>query len=205
LERPDQLEDVKGKEITFVWDCEDGDYSRETVISYGKKVIWREPCNYDCFARFNWIKEILKKKYGEQLWDIAPTFRTCINFGDLLFRDKELELKYQLPSRSLWRKELIGSPGFARAKPPTPPIVLKAREGIRERGSAYISFIDEPEMPSMFRNPFGNWSEGLPSSYVMESIFVRVTDSTERTALENEARAAATSLRSKPAKQDENS
>lgn len=110
LERPDQLEDVEGKEITFVWDCEDGDDDRKTVIRYGGKIIWSEPCNHDCFARFKSVKDVLKKKYGEQLWDVAPTLRACINLGDLIWRlwrdrEAELDLKYQLPFRSLWRKQ----------------------------------------------------------------------------------------------------
>ena len=105
LRQANQLVEIEGSDLIFVWDCEDGEFGRDTVIRYGNTVIWREPCHYDCFARFRSIAGMLENKYGDRLVELAPTVRTCINIGDLLHRDPELEAKYQLPSRDMWRKK----------------------------------------------------------------------------------------------------
>lgn len=72
LESPGELPDVEGDNLIFVWDQQKGD----TVISYGKEIIWREPAFYEGYSRFEEVAEILKKKYGAKLKDLTPAERS---------------------------------------------------------------------------------------------------------------------------------
>lgn len=74
LNSTDELPDVEGDSLVFVWDFIWDDY--QTIIRYGDKVIWREPAFYEGYERFAEVAEILKKKYGDRLKDLAPTQRS---------------------------------------------------------------------------------------------------------------------------------
>ena len=77
LESPEQLPEVEGEVLIFVWDLRRYEKNRfETLITYGKQVIWREPAFYEGYGRFAKVARILKKRYGDRLKDLVPTQRS---------------------------------------------------------------------------------------------------------------------------------
>ncbi len=86
LESPEQLPEIKGDVLIFVWDQQRDERGRDdTVITYGKQIIWREPAFYEGYGRFAQVARILKKRYGKRLRDLVPTERS-MNYlwGDYL-------------------------------------------------------------------------------------------------------------------------
>ena len=75
LKRPDQLPDIRGDNLIFVWDFEYAANDRDavnTIIKHEGKVIWREPAFYECYERFEEVAQILKSKYQTRLKDLVP-------------------------------------------------------------------------------------------------------------------------------------
>jgi hypothetical protein len=69
LHSPEQLPDIEGDALVFVWDQDEAD----SIITYGDKVIWREETGWDVYDRFEEIAVILQRKYGARLKDLVPT------------------------------------------------------------------------------------------------------------------------------------
>ncbi len=68
------LPDLAGESLTLTWDFEFAEDSTPiTVIKHGEREIWRELACYEGFRRYEEIVDILKKKYGPRLADVAPT------------------------------------------------------------------------------------------------------------------------------------
>jgi hypothetical protein len=72
LESPNQLPDIPEDNLIFVWDKQDDD----TLISFGNKVIWREPAFYEGYSRFEEVEIILKRKYDNRIKDLLPAERS---------------------------------------------------------------------------------------------------------------------------------
>jgi len=76
LKSPDQLPEIEGDELHFIWDSErDGD-DRFLVIRCDNDRIWREPEWWECWQRFNEIKILLRERYGERACSLVPTERS---------------------------------------------------------------------------------------------------------------------------------
>ncbi len=89
LESPEELPEVKGEVLIFVWDQHKYEKNRDdTVITYGKQVIWTEPAFYEGYDRFIEVAKILKKKYGDRFIDLIPAQRS----GNYLYGDRIMAL-----------------------------------------------------------------------------------------------------------------
>ncbi len=85
LESPEELPEVKGEVLIFVWDQHKYEKNRDdTVITYGKQVICTEPAFYEGYDRFIEVAEILKKRYGDRFIDLIPAERS----GNYLYGDR---------------------------------------------------------------------------------------------------------------------
>jgi hypothetical protein len=85
LKKADQLPDIASDSFKLVWDVEGSGLKEETLISFGRRCIWREPSSYENFQRFIEIAAILKKKYGRRLTDLVPTRQSKLSlYGDRL-------------------------------------------------------------------------------------------------------------------------
>src|SRR5262245_6893491 len=74
LKSPDQLPDLEEDTLHLTWDREIGtDRDSNIVIKLGERVLWREPEWYECWPRFNEIKDVLKAKYGHRFSSLTPT------------------------------------------------------------------------------------------------------------------------------------
>jgi hypothetical protein len=73
LKSADQLPDIAGDDLVFVWD-----QSREdlTLIRYGDRIVWKEPAYYEGYERFVEVVSILHEKYGSRIKDLVPTLRS---------------------------------------------------------------------------------------------------------------------------------
>ena len=72
LQSPDQLPDIDGDELVFVWDQIEPD----SLIRYGSLIVWREDTGWEVYDRFGEVADILKQKYGRRLIDMVPTLRS---------------------------------------------------------------------------------------------------------------------------------
>lgn len=90
LQSPEELPDLEGDVIVLVWDHLHAE--NNTVIRYGKKIVWREPAFYEGYVRFEEVAEILKRKYGDRLKDLAPAQRS-LNYlwGDVWSASRQVD------------------------------------------------------------------------------------------------------------------
>jgi len=72
LRSPDQLPDIDGDELFFVWD----QIETDSLIRFGNQIVWREETGWEVYDRFEEIAAILKQKYGRRLIDMVPTLRS---------------------------------------------------------------------------------------------------------------------------------
>ncbi len=74
LQNPDQLPELEGQWLEFVWDfvkdVGDEDYQ---IIRVRDVEVWRELAFFDNISRFNEIKALLKQKYGMRFRSLTPT------------------------------------------------------------------------------------------------------------------------------------
>lgn len=93
LQLPEQLPEVKGDNLIFVWDMRKDKRGREnTVISNGEQTIWQEPCFYEGIDRFAQVARILKRRYGDSLKDFVPTERSLMwLWGDDLYAIEKIQ------------------------------------------------------------------------------------------------------------------
>jgi hypothetical protein len=86
LKTPSQLPDIPVPAFALFWD-DDGREGEggDTVIRLGDLVVWREPCVYEGYWRFDEVAAILRTRYGAALQDLEPTLRTELYlYGDKL-------------------------------------------------------------------------------------------------------------------------
>lgn len=72
LHSPDQLPDIDGDELFFVWD----QIETDSLIRFGNQIVWREETGWEVYDRFEEIAALLKQKYGRRLIDMVPTLRS---------------------------------------------------------------------------------------------------------------------------------
>lgn len=73
LRSPDQLPDLRGERLEFLWDMTIGDGEKLTVIRLREREIWVEPGLWEGFGRFYEVKELLKQRYGDRFSSLTPT------------------------------------------------------------------------------------------------------------------------------------
>ncbi len=88
LRDPGQLPDLSPPDGVLTWDQPwplgpAGGPQSFIVVLAGRREIWRERAWFECHGRFAEVAEVLKRKYGASLRDLAPTERslTCL-YGD---------------------------------------------------------------------------------------------------------------------------
>jgi hypothetical protein len=86
LKSPNQLPEIPVSAFVLIWDDDGRERGGgDTVLRLGDLVVWREPCVYEGYWRFDEIAEILRAKYGTALQDLEPTPRTELYlYGDKL-------------------------------------------------------------------------------------------------------------------------
>ncbi len=91
LKSADQLPDLPGDVLEFIWDQEKEGEKNFTVIRLGGTLIWKEPAFYEGWPRFNQVKEIIKFRYGARFKSLKPTERSeLFLFGDDLESPKKI-------------------------------------------------------------------------------------------------------------------
>jgi hypothetical protein len=72
LHSPDQLPEIEGDSLIFVWDQEEA----ESLFWYGGLLVWQVWTGREVYDRYVEIVEILQMKYGRRLIDVTPTLRS---------------------------------------------------------------------------------------------------------------------------------
>lgn len=70
LRESEQLPEVEGDELHFVWDLDEGG---DLALRLGDQVLWREPVFYEDWPRFNEVRELLKRRYPGRFRSLKPT------------------------------------------------------------------------------------------------------------------------------------
>jgi hypothetical protein len=73
LQSVDQLPELKGDALEFLWDIEDAGGDTYQIIRLGETEVWRELAFFDSIPRFNEIKEFLRNRYGIRFKSLRPT------------------------------------------------------------------------------------------------------------------------------------
>ena len=68
LESPEQLPEIKGRKLVFIWDQEDAD----SIVKCGDTLVWRERTGWEVYPRFGEIAVILQRKYKARIKDLVP-------------------------------------------------------------------------------------------------------------------------------------
>lgn len=94
LKSPEELPDIEGDKLDFIFDAEnkpDDIWNEKSLIICNNKIIWQEPLLYECWLRFNQIREILIKKYGKSYHSFKPTSAAEFSlYGDDLAAPKKI-------------------------------------------------------------------------------------------------------------------
>jgi hypothetical protein len=91
LKSAQQLPDLEGETLELVWDYEEKEGDRFTVIRIRDRMIWSEPALWEGWARFNDIKAILKEKYGSRFRSLIPTSASKVYlYGDDLSAPRKI-------------------------------------------------------------------------------------------------------------------
>lgn len=69
LREPDQLPDIDGSSLDFIWDLVSSFY----VISYAGREVWREPAGWEDWHRYLEVEELFRRKYGPRLCSMKTT------------------------------------------------------------------------------------------------------------------------------------
>lgn len=95
LKSPDQLPELDGDELHFIWDSERSGDDRFVVIQCEEKTIWREPEWWECWQRFNEIKLLIRQRYGERACSLVPTERSLLYlYGDASAQRANLSFEF---------------------------------------------------------------------------------------------------------------
>ncbi len=88
LLRPSQLPEIELDHIVLIWDARylPEDHNEiEIIIRCGEREIYRGPGFWECYDYFISACKVLRKKYGDRLYDVIPTERTYFYlWGDRL-------------------------------------------------------------------------------------------------------------------------
>jgi hypothetical protein len=71
--RGDQLPELAGDGLEFIWDCTEMDGETYQIIQLGNAEIWRELAFFENIDRFNQVKELLRTKYGGRFKSLTPS------------------------------------------------------------------------------------------------------------------------------------
>jgi len=71
--RVDQLPDLAGDGLEFIWDFAEMDGESYQVIRLGDTRFWKELAFFENIDRFNEIKELLRRKYGARFKSLTPS------------------------------------------------------------------------------------------------------------------------------------
>jgi hypothetical protein len=83
LKRADQLPELPGKKLAFTWHLEQSDGEHWTLVMLGDTLVWRELAYWEGWERFNEVKAILKKGYGQRFQSLTPAPGSAMYlFGD---------------------------------------------------------------------------------------------------------------------------
>ncbi len=81
LHREDQLPDLEADHIVLFWD----EVGREILIRFGERVIYQGPGSWEYYGYFIDGCKVLRRKYGDRLYDVIPTERAFTSlWGDKL-------------------------------------------------------------------------------------------------------------------------
>jgi hypothetical protein len=69
----DQLPELQGESLEFIWDLADVDGESYQVIRQSGTELWRELAFFDHVPRFNEVKELLRQRYGNRFKVLKPT------------------------------------------------------------------------------------------------------------------------------------
>jgi hypothetical protein len=73
LKSPEQLPDLVGSELHFIWELQVGEDGDQVVqLKQGDRVIWSELAFFEDWRRFNQVKELLKQKYPQHFASLRP-------------------------------------------------------------------------------------------------------------------------------------
>jgi hypothetical protein len=73
LQSIDQLPELQGPSLEFIWDIEDRQGETYQIIRLGDTEVWREVAFFDSIPRFHEVKEFLRDKYGTRFNSLRPT------------------------------------------------------------------------------------------------------------------------------------
>jgi hypothetical protein len=73
LRSADQLPELDGDSLEFLWDIADAGGDTYQIIRLGDFALWREFAYFDNIPRFNELKGFLKNKYGTRFKSLRPT------------------------------------------------------------------------------------------------------------------------------------
>lgn len=73
LKHPSQLTTLEGDRLLIVWDFEEHDDGKWTVLRHNGQEIWRELAYYEGYERFAVVLGILRERYGTRLLEVQPT------------------------------------------------------------------------------------------------------------------------------------
>jgi len=73
LKNAEQLPALGGEDLKFEWDFADDGEHRWTLIRRNERIIWRELVPWEGLWRFDEVKDLLKRRYGERFSSLTPT------------------------------------------------------------------------------------------------------------------------------------
>jgi hypothetical protein len=73
LRSPEQLPDITGGRLDFLWDAATRDGEEVTVLRLEENELWVEPRLWEGVDRFYEVKELLRQRYGERFASLTPT------------------------------------------------------------------------------------------------------------------------------------
>jgi len=76
LKCADQLPDLEGDSLEFLWDIADAGGDTYQIIKRGDTEVWRELAFFDNIPRFNEVRELVRNKYGTRFKSLQPTDRS---------------------------------------------------------------------------------------------------------------------------------
>jgi hypothetical protein len=71
--RVDQLPELAGDGLEFIWDFTEMDGEVYQIIQLGNAEIWRELAFFENIDRFSEVKELLRTKYGARFKSLTPS------------------------------------------------------------------------------------------------------------------------------------
>lgn len=97
--RPDsELPELEGERLVFTWGIDNPDHRERpddeiwTVIRCGERVVWRELAYWEGWERFNEVKDILKRRYGDRFGSLEPSdVSELYLYGDDLLASSKIE------------------------------------------------------------------------------------------------------------------